>query len=91
MSKRIRYKKTANPDIYRSAQTYSHPSNGGVFSVQLEMSSLKFSILDELVKVTVLEGSESSQHKLKKRVKTEMETLGVVFESEGRVKRTEVV
>ena len=87
--KRVRYIKTENSNIKVSSNVFSVDNRS--YRVRLNLENMTFSIGDLVKDVEAIHGEASTTHKLKIKVKKELERLGVIFDDEKRKKPIEVV
>lgn len=85
MSERIRYarQEIGGEDYLVSCKVFE-TTTGQSIRVYIKEASLEYHLLDTVVSGRILEGSGSSLHKVKKKAKANLETLGVVFDKESR-------
>ncbi len=82
---RIRYVKNGNR--LESVKTFNHETNGARYRVLLDESTSSWFIVDAEGGAVAKTGQETSFHKVKKAAKVGLESLGIVFKLEARVKR----
>lgn len=80
---RIRYIKTAHPDVLKSARALSNAARRE-FGCYLNISALTWQITELPTNASIVSGASTSVHKAKIAAKKALEDLGVVFEKENR-------